>query len=46
MLAQEAGRAAPVAGADAVAVGDDKTEKVTTPEMSFLELLEAGMTGN
>lgn len=42
MLAQEAGKAAPVAGDDAVAAGDDKTEKVTTPEMSFLELLEAG----
>ena len=41
MLAQEAGKAvpaAPVAGAP----GDGKTDKIATPEMSFLKLLEAG----
>lgn len=45
MLAQEAGRAAPAAPAAdgaAAAPGDGKTEKVATPEISFLGLLEAG----
>jgi len=37
-LAQEAGKAAPAAGAG----GDGKTEVVSTPEISFLMLLEAG----
>jgi len=42
MLAQEAGKAVPAADGGAAAVGGDKAEKVSTPEMSFLELLEAG----
>ena len=42
-LAQDAGKPVPAPGAPvAGAPGDGKTEKISTPEMSFLKLLEAG----
>ncbi|MBL7221026.1 MAG: MotA/TolQ/ExbB proton channel family protein [Phycisphaerae bacterium] len=42
-LAQDAGKPVPAPGAPvAGAPGDGKTEKISTPEMSFLALLEAG----
>ncbi|MDP6636107.1 MAG: MotA/TolQ/ExbB proton channel family protein [Phycisphaerae bacterium] len=41
-LAQEAGNPVPAAGGAAVEGGGDKTETVSTPEISFLGLLEAG----